>query len=383
VKALQQQAEDLLHTCFMVAGYEGYIELAERLNRLAPGASEKRTILLNSGAEAVENGIKLARAFTGRRTILCFDNAFHGRTYMAMALTAKVNPYKAGFGPFPGDIVRAPYPYCYRCDYESEPRADGTKKDDCCMASDDALAEKLFREVVPASVAAIIVEPVLGEGGFIVPPAEFLPALRRICDRHGIVLIADEIQTGFGRTGKLFACEHAKIEPDLLLMAKSIASGLPISAVTGKIEMMNHPVAGALGGTFGGNPVACAAALATLELFEHEPLCQRSTAIGEIFRARSLEWQKEFDCIGDVRGIGAMQAIEFVEDRITKEPATALAKQIVKHAYQHGVLLVTAGTYGNVLRLLVPLSASDDEIEEGLSVIEAALHAAVSKEVLV
>jgi 4-aminobutyrate aminotransferase/(S)-3-amino-2-methylpropionate transaminase len=379
VKALQQQAEDFLHTCFMVAGYEGYIALAERLNRLAPGSSEKRTILLNSGAEAVENSIKIARSFTGRTTILCFDNAFHGRTYMAMALTAKEKPYKDGFAPFPGDVVRVPYPYCYRCDC--------AKQSACCISSDTALAQNLFRDVHPGSVAAIIVEPVLGEGGFIVPPPEFLPALRRICSLHGIVLIADEIQTGFGRTGKLFACEHAGIEPDLLLTAKSIASGLPISAVTGKVEIMNHPVAGALGGTFGGNPLACAAALATLDLFEHSPLCDRSVAIGELFRRRALRWQQEFDCIGDVRGLGAMQAIEFVEDRITKKPDAALTKQIVKHACQNGLLLVTAGSYGNVLRLLVPISASDAEVEEGLDVIEAALHAVAaanaSKEVLV
>ncbi len=374
VTAIQLQSEQFLHTCFMVAPYEGYIAVAERLNALAPGPAEKKTFFANSGAEAVENAVKLARSYTGRSAVLCFDDAYHGRTYMAMALTSKVNPYKGGFAPFPGEVYRAPYPYCYRF-------GCGPEGHRCCMKSDEALHEALFAHVAPERLAAIIVEPVLGEGGFVVPPAEFLPALRRICDRHGILLIADEVQTGFGRTGEIFACNHSGVQPDLLLTAKSLASGMPLAAVTGKAEIMDHPVAGALGGTFGGNPLSCAAALATLDLFADDSLCVRARALGKRFQARARQWQSSFPCIGDVRGLGAMQAIELVEDATTHRPANSLAKRIAREAYQRGVILVTAGTYGNVIRLLAPLVATDAQIEEGLDVLEAALQAAVSETV--
>ena len=371
-RAIAEQSEEFLHTCFMVAPYEGYVAVAEALNDLAPGPSEKRTFLANSGAEVVENAVKLARAYTGRTAVICFADAYHGRTYMAMALTAKVVPYKAGFGPFPGDVYRAPYPYCYRCGCTAS-------EHHCSARSDEALEAMLFASVEAEVVAAIIVEPVLGEGGFVVPPTEFLPALRRICTKFRIVLIVDEVQTGFGRTGALFASSHAEVEADLLLTAKSIASGLPLAAITGKVEIMNHPVAGALGGTFGGNPVCCAAALATFALFRDGVLCARARSLGDRFRQRALAWQERFSFIGDVRGLGAMQAIELVEDKNSKSPATALTKLIQREAYERGVVLVTAGTLGNVLRILVPLVATDSELDEGLDVIEAAMLAAVAE----
>ena len=367
--AVRQQAEHFLHTCFMVAPYEGYVAVAEQLNALAPGPAEKRTFLANTGAEVVENAIKLARSYTGRSAILCFDHAYHGRTYMAMALTSKSIPYKDGFAPFPGEVYRVPYPYCYR-------EGCTPTQHHCCARSEDDLRQALFTEINATDVAAIIVEPVLGEGGFVVPPPEFLPMLRHICNDFGIVLIADEVQTGFGRTGALFACDHQRVEPDLLLTAKSIASGLPLAAITGKAEIMNHPVAGALGGTFGGNPLSCAAALATFALFKNGVLVERARTLGERFRTRALAWQQRFATVGDVRGLGAMQAIEFVEDRSSKRPATAITKAIQRAAYERGLVLVTAGTYGNVLRLLVPLVATDSELDEGLDVIEAAIVAA-------
>jgi 4-aminobutyrate aminotransferase/(S)-3-amino-2-methylpropionate transaminase len=368
VEAVKKQAEAFLHTCFMVAPYESYVELAERVNSLAPGDGEKRTFFVNSGAEAVENGIKIARSFTGRPAVLCFDDAYHGRTYMAMSVTSKERPYKYGFGPFSQDVYRVQFANPYR--------------------SKDAAAESLqtieetFRHRIPANqVAAILFEPIQGEGGFIVPPVEFVHGLRALCDKHGIVLIADEVQTGYGRTGRIFACEHFGLVPDILLSAKSIASGLPLAAVTGRAEIMDQPGPGALGGTFGGNPVSCAAALATLRLFEDGSLCSRSQEIGKIFVTRARQWQERFECIGDIRGLGGMQAIELVLDRKTKAPATDLTKQVARYALEHGLLLVTSGTYSNVIRLLVPLVATDAQMREGLDVIESAIEALAGKEV--
>lgn len=364
VAAIQKQSEKYLHTCFMAVPYESYVRLAEKLNAIAPGPSEKRTLFVNSGAEAVENAVKLARAFTKRPAILCFDDAYHGRTYMAMSLTSKLKPYKSGFEPFPGETYRVPYP---------NPYARTDSMTDCLEHTLNAMRRMFANEVAAERFAAVIVEPVLGEGGFVVPPAAFLPALRSICDRHGILLIADEIQTGLGRTGKLFACEHSGVEPDLLLTSKSLASGLPLAGIIGKAEVMNHPMAGAMGGTFGGNPLACEAALATLEVLEREQLCERSIAIGDVFHRRAIEWQERFSCVGDVRGLGGMQAIELVLDRSTREPATAMTQALARYACEHGVLLVTAGAYGNVIRLLVPLVIDDDALREGLNVIEDGL----------
>lgn len=362
VAAIQAQSEKFLHTCFMVSPYEGYIELAERLNELSPGDFEKRTFFVNTGAEAVENAVKIARSYTGRPGVICFDDGYHGRTYMAMALTAKVKPYKAGFGPFPDHVYRVPFANPYRC-------ADATGHS---LRQIEALFDSGVR---PEEIAALIVEPVQGEGGFIVPPREFLSELRALCDRHGIVLVADEVQTGFGRTGKLFACEQFNLVPDLLLTAKSMASGLPIAGITGRAEIMNHLEPGAVGGTFGGNPVSCAAALATIALFEREDLCGRSETVGRIFTERAKAWQGRFACVGDVRGVGGMQAMELVTDRTTKTPAADLSRAIARFALEHGVILVTAGTFGNVIRLLVPLVVREDQLHEGLDVIEHALEA--------
>lgn len=367
VHAIQKQAEAFLHTCFMVAPYEGYVALAERMNSLAPGKSEKRTFFVNSGAEAVENGIKIARSYTGRPAILCFDDAFHGRTHMTMSVTAKEKPYKVGFGPFSPDVVRVPYANPYR-----------TK--DSAKAALDAI-EETFRMRVPADqVAAILFEPIQGEGGFIVPPQEFVDGLRAIADKHGIVLIADEVQAGFGRTGRMFACEHFGLEPDILLTAKSIASGMPLAAITGKASIMDQPSPGAIGGTYGGNPVSCAAALATLGVFENYDLCKRAQAIGDKFQTRAKAWAERFSAIGDVRGLGGMCAMELVEDRELKTPAGDLTKKIARSAMEHGLLLVTAGPHGNVIRILVPLVATGEQIDEGLDIIEAALTEFATKE---
>jgi 4-aminobutyrate aminotransferase/(S)-3-amino-2-methylpropionate transaminase len=362
VYAIQQQAEAFLHTCFMVAPYEGYVALAERINSLAPGSTEKRTFFVNSGAEAVENGIKIARSYTGRPAIICFDDAFHGRTLMTMSVTAKEKPYKVGFGPFSQDVYRVPYANPYR-------QADAAKT---ALA---ALEETFRTRIAADKVAAILFEPVQGEGGFIVPPKEFVDGLRAIADKYGIVLIADEVQCGFGRTGQLFACEHFGLEPDILLSAKSIASGMPLAAITGKAAIMDQPEPGAIGGTFGGNPVSCAAALATLAVFENSHLCQRSQLIGEKFAERANGWKKRFAAVGDVRGLGGMCAIELVLDREKKTPATDLTKQVARYALEHGLLLVTAGPHGNVIRILVPLVATGEQIDEGLDIIEAALVA--------
>jgi len=360
VHAIQKQAEAFLHTCFMVAPYEGYVALAERMNSLAPGKSEKRTFFVNSGAEAVENGIKIARSFTGRPAVICFDDAFHGRTNMAMSVTAKEKPYKVGFGPFSQDVYRVPYANPYR-------QADAAKN---ALA---ALEDSFRTRIAADQVAAILFEPLQGEGGFIVPPKEFVDGLRAIADKYGIVLIADEVQSGFGRTGRMFACEHFDLEPDILLTAKSIASGMPLAAITGKAEIMDQPGPGGVGGTFGGNPVSCAAALATLAVFENYDLCARARLIGEKFTARANEWSKRFSVIGDVRGLGGMCAVELVLDREQKTPAGDLTKQIARYALEHGLLLVTAGPYGNVIRILAPLVATGEQLDEGLDIIEAAL----------
>lgn len=368
VRAIQEQSEKFLHTCFMVTPYDGYVRLAERLNALAPGSSPKKTLFVNSGAEAVENAIKIARAYTRRPATICFDDAFHGRTLMAMSLTSKTHPYKAGFEPFASDVYRIPFAYCYRCSYSLEYPQCGVH---CARVLEDTFRRKVAAE----SVAAVIFEPVLGEGGFIAPPAEFVEILRETCTKYGILLIADEIQTGFGRTGKMFACEHYGIEPDLLLTAKTMGGGLPLAGVTGKAGIMDHSGPGALGGTFGGNPLACEAALATIDVIEQEDLCSRAMVLGERFRERCVAWQGRFPMIGDVRGIGAMQAFELVRDPETRTPAPEETTHLIRYCYEHGLILVGAGTYGNVIRLLAPLVVADDQFEEALDVIECGLEA--------
>ncbi|MGI8741299.1 MAG: 4-aminobutyrate--2-oxoglutarate transaminase [Bryobacteraceae bacterium] len=366
VAAIREQSERFLHTCFTVIPYEGYVRLAERLNALAPGSSPKKTILLNSGAEAVENAIKIARTYTRRPAVICFEDAFHGRTYMSMSLTSKTHPYKAGFEPFASDIYRIPYASCYRCSY--------SKVYPQCQVHCAHVLEDTFQRVVAAeSVAAIIAEPVLGEGGFFAPPPEFFAIVQDICRKYGILLIADEVQTGFARTGKMFACEHYGIEPDLLLTAKTLGGGLPLAAVTGKAEIMDHPGPGSLGGTFGGNPLACETALATIDTIERDGLCRRSAILGERFHRRALSWQDRFPMIGDVRGLGGMQAMELVCDRDTRVPAAEETKQLAKYCYEHGVILVTAGSYGNVIRILMPLVITGSEFDEALEVMEEGL----------
>jgi len=369
VEAVRRQLDRFLHTSFNVLPYEGYVRLAERLNELTPGGFPKKTLLVNSGAEAVENAIKIARCYTKRPAILAFEDAFHGRTYMAMAVTSKTHPYKAGFEPFPGDVYRVPFAYCFRCSYSLQyPSCEIY----CAHHIEDA-----FKRVVAAeSVAAVIVEPIMGEGGFITPPPEFFPILTDICRRHGILLIADEVQTGFGRTGEMFACERLGLVPDLLVTAKSLSGGLPLAAVTGRAEIMDAPGVGAVGGTFGGNPVACEAALAVLDTIEKERLCDRANALGERFRVRAKGWQQRWELVGEVRGLGAMLALELVRSRQTREPADEETKQVAQYCYEHGLVTITAGSYGNVIRLLVPLVITDAQMDEGLDVLESALESA-------
>jgi 4-aminobutyrate aminotransferase / (S)-3-amino-2-methylpropionate transaminase / 5-aminovalerate transaminase len=369
VAAVRAQLDRYAHVCFPVSTYEPYVELAERLNRITPGNQPKRTFFLNSGAEAVENAVKVARHFTGRPGIVCFEHGFHGRTNLAMALTSKVMPYKRGFGPFAPEVYRIAYPYCYRCGVG--PQAAG----DCCMASRERL-EQMFASIVdPDSVAAIIMELELGEGGFVPAPREYVAALAGFSRDHGILFIADEIQTGFGRTGKLFASEHYGLVPDILVTAKSLAGGFPLAAVTGRAEVMESAQAGGLGGTYGGNPLACAAALAVLDAMETEDLSARAAQIGERIRNRFCRWAATHACIGDVRGMGAMIAMELVTDRTSKAPDKALTGRLLTAALERGVILLSAGTYGNVIRVLAPLTTPDAVLDEGLDVMEQALEA--------
>jgi 4-aminobutyrate aminotransferase/(S)-3-amino-2-methylpropionate transaminase len=367
VQTVRAQLDRFLHACFHVTPYESYIRVAERLNELAPGNFSKKTLLVNSGAEAVENAIKIARAYTHRSAVICFEDAFHGRTLLAMSLTSKTHPYKSGFEPFVGDVYRIPYAYCYRCAYS-------LKYPSCNLFCAYHLEDTFKRVVAAESVAAIIVEPVTGEGGFITPPPEFLPLLQEICRRHGILFVADEVQTGFGRTGNLFACERQGLEPDLLVTAKSLGGGLPLAAVTGRAEIMDAPCVGALGGTFGGNPLACEAALSVLETLEQDKLLERANDLGKRFAARARTWQQRWPLVGDVRGLGAMQAIELVRSPQTREPADEETKEIVRHCYERGLIVLPAGSYNNVVRLLAPLVISDQQFDEALQVLETALR---------
>src|SRR6202167_6268220 len=365
VDAVRRQLDRFLHTSFNVLPYESYIAVCERLNELVAVKGQKKTLLVNTGAEAVENAIKIARFYTKRPAIISFEDAFHGRTYMAMAATSKTHPYKAGFEPFPGDVYRIPYAYCYRCSY--------SMKYPSCDVYCARHIEDTFKRVAAESVAAVIVEPILGEGGFVTPPAEFYPTLGAICRKHGIVVIADEVQTGFARTGAMFACEQLGLDPDLVTMAKSLTGGLPMAAVTGRAEIMNAPGSGQLGGTFAGNPAACEAALAVLDIIEKENLCARANLLGERFRKRALKWQSQWELIGEVRGLGAMQALELVRSKAGREPADEETKQVSQYCYEHGLVLITAGSYGNVVRLLMPLVVTDAQMDEGMDVLESAL----------
>jgi 4-aminobutyrate aminotransferase/(S)-3-amino-2-methylpropionate transaminase len=368
VEAIHAQVDRYMHTCFQVLPYHSYVRLAERINQLAPGKFAKKTFFVNSGAEAVENAVKIARAYTRRPAIIAFEDAFHGRTMMGLALTSKTHPYKAGFEPFPGDVYRVPFAYCYRCSYS-------LKYPECGVYCAQHLEDTFKRVVAAESVAAVIAEPVLGEGGFVTPPAEFFRMLVEIGRRHGILFIADEVQTGFGRTGAMFACERYGIEPDLLVTAKSLGGGLPLGAVTGRAEIMDAAGEGALGGTFGGNPVCVEAGLAVLDAFEQDGLCARANELGDRFAQRARRWQQQWPQIGEVRGLGGMQAMELVRSRESREPAASETKAIVRYCYEHGLIVLSAGSYGNVIRLLMPLVMSDEQFEEALSVLEAALQA--------
>lgn len=365
--AIERQMKLYSHVGFQVLAYEPYIALAERLNALAPGTTPKKTLFLSTGAEAVENAVKIARAATGRPAVISFTGAFHGRTLLTLAMTGKVVPYKVGFGPMPGEVFHVPFPDEYHG-----------------VTASDSLAalEYLFKcDVEPNRVAAIVIEPVQGEGGFFLAPSDFLRQLRGMCDTHGILLVADEIQSGFGRTGKMFGIEHSGVVPDLITVAKALGGGLPLSGVIGKAEIMDAPMPGGLGGTYGGNPVACAAALATLDVIAEENLCARAVNIGETLEKRfhAMAARPEFACIGDIRGIGAMRAIELVQDRATRTPASALATAMTGRALANGLILLSCGMHGNSLRLLAPLTISDPLLAEGLDLFEKSLSEALNQ----
>lgn len=365
VEAIQKQAEKLIHSCFMVTMYEPYVELAEKMVKLIPGNFAKKAMFVNSGAEAVENAVKIARYATKKQGILTFEGAFHGRTLMTMSLTSKVKPYKFGFGPFAPNVHRVPAAYCYRCYYNSTYPG-------CGMHCLERIKRFFTADTPPEEIAAMIIEPVQGEGGFIVPPKEFLPGLKAICEQHGLLFIADEVQTGFGRTGKMFAIENWGVEPDLTTVAKSIASGMPLAGVVGKAEIMDAPEPGMIGGTYGGNPLACAAGSATIDYLIEQKLADRANLIGEKVLQRFRAMQDKYAMIGDVRGIGAMVALEIVKDRQTKEPAKEAVAQILSKCAKRGVLLLSAGVYGNIIRLLMPLVITDEQLETGLTVLEEA-----------
>jgi 4-aminobutyrate aminotransferase len=367
VEAVKTQLESFSHVCFQVTPHENYIALAERLNAIAPVSGSAKTMLASTGAEAVENAVKVARCFTGRPGIISFSGGFHGRTHMGMALTGKAVPYKKGFGPFPADIYNVAFPNLYH----------GTSSADSIKA-----LKALFKyQADPSTIAGIIIEPVQGEGGFNIAPTDFLQTLRALCDEHGIVLIADEIQTGFARTGKLFALEHAGIKADVVTLAKGLAGGFPLSAIVGRTDIMDASNPGGLGGTYAGNPVACAAAHTVLDIIKDEDLCARANAIGEIIkrRCRELAARSNLNCIGDVRGLGAMCAVEFVKDGTSGEPAPELTAQVLKSGNERGLILLSCGTYGNVIRFLPPLTASDEIVNEGMDLFEASLTDAVGK----
>jgi len=359
VAAMQQQLTQLTHTCFQVTPYEGYVAVCERLNALAPGTTPKKSILFSTGAEAIENALKIARYHTKRSGVIAFQGAFHGRTIATMSLTGKVAPYKAGFGALLPDVFHVPFPCAYH----------GVSPQQSIAA-----IEQLFKsDIEPGRVAAIIIEPVQGEGGFYIAPPEFLRSLRTLCDTHGIVLIADEIQSGFARTGRMFALEHAGIEADLMTVAKSIAGGVPLSGVVGKAAIMDAPPAGGLGGTFAGSPLACAAALAVLDVIEQEELCDRARVLGTHIMTRLKAMQVKSPAIGEVRGLGSMIAMELVKNRRADQPDAELTRALVQAAAARGLVILSCGVYGNVIRLLAPLTISEALLNEGLDVLEAAL----------
>ncbi|MBU2511254.1 4-aminobutyrate--2-oxoglutarate transaminase [bacterium] len=366
VAAIKEQADRFTHTCFHVAMYDSYVELAKRLNELAPGNFDKMTMFANSGAEAVENAVKIARYATGRQGIICFENAFHGRTLLGMSLTSKVKPYKYNFGPFAPEIYRMPFAYCYRCPF-------GLSYPSCDASCADHLEDFFIGNVAPECTAAVIAEPIQGEGGFITPPPEYFPKLKKTCEKYGIAFIADEVQSGAGRTGTFLAMEQWNVAPDLITMAKSFAGGMPLSAVTGRKDLMDKPHVGGLGGTYTGNPLACKAALAVLDILIEDNLLEKSVQLGKTLRSRFDEMKEKYEVIGDVRGLGPMLALELVKNRETKEPAAQESKRLVQRCLEKGLIILSCGNYGNVIRTLMPFVITDEQLEKGLSILEESI----------
>ncbi len=367
VEAVTEQVKRFTHTCFQVTGYESYVTLAERLNALAPGSEPKRSFFVNSGAEADENAVKIARSFTGRQAVVVFDHAFHGRTLLTMTLTAKAMPYKSGFGPFAPEVYRVPFSYPYRC-------AAGASAEHCGDACADLAIEAMDKQIGGNRIACVLAEPVQGEGGVIIPGDNFLPRIAEYCKQHGIVFIADEVQAGMARTGKMFSCEHFGLVPDLITTAKGLGGGMPIGGVTGRADIMDAIHPGGLGSTFGGNPVSCASALAALSEIESRDLVGRAQHLGEIFKGRLSGLVEDVPVVGDVRVIGAMAAIEFVTDKTSKQPNPGAVNKVLAACHAEGLILLKAGTHDNIVRLLPPLVISDDLLEDALSVLEKALR---------
>lgn len=374
VTALHEQVDNYIHTGFNVMMYDPYIDFAEKIANLAPGNFDKKVMFLNSGAEAVENAIKIARKFTNRQAVVSFSGGFHGRTLLAMSLTGKVRPYKYEYGPFAPEIYHAPFPYAYR-------RPESMSQEAYTTYLLDQLKDFFISEVDPSQVAAIIMEPIQGESGFIIPDKAFVKGVYELCKQHGILFIADEIQTGFGRTGKYFAMEHYEVEPDLITISKSMAAGLPISGVIGRKKIMDHAKSGELGGTYCGSPLGCKAGIAVLDVMEKENLNERAIEIGDKVMKKFEQLYKNYEVIGDYRGLGAMCALEFVEDRESKKPDGNITGRILKEAQNHGLIALKAGFYDNVVRLLMPLVITDEQLEEGLDILEAAIKATVNEAV--
>lgn len=375
VKVLQEQVENFIHTGFNVMMYESYIELAEKLTQLTPGDFPKQAAFFNSGAEAVENAVKIARKYTNRQGIISFRHGFHGRTLMTMTMTSKVKPYKFGFGPFAPEVYKAPYPYVYR-------RPEGMTEEQYSQYMIQEFEHFLIADVAPETIAAVVMEPVQGEGGFIIPDKAFVQRVSELCKQYGILFVADEIQTGFGRTGKYFAIEHFDVVPDLLTVSKSMGAGVPISGVIGRAEIMSAAQPGEIGGTYAGSPLGCKAALAVLDIIESENLNERAQRIGQQVMEKFQTLSNKFDQVDGIRGLGAMCALEIVKDKVSKTPDKEAVGKIVKEAEKRGLLLLSAGIFGNVIRILVPLTITDDQLDEGLSIIEESMEAVLAPQLI-